>query len=130
MSSLDELKTSLKETLIKGGLLNKIKAQMRQGIFNIIDNDNNQKPNLTKENFIINELIKEYLIYNNYTFSLNVFQSETGQTNNDFDRNKIAKELNIIEGDNNKNKPVFYSIMSGLQNHEDNLIPLKIENEN
>ena len=58
MNSIEELKSSLKEEMIKRGILNKIKAEMRQEIYNILDNDNDneQKPNLTKENFIINEL--------------------------------------------------------------------------
>ena len=127
MNSIEELKSSLKETLIKEGILNKIKAEMRKGIYDIIDRDNNPKPNLTKENFIINLLIKEYLDYNNYTFSSNVFESETGQLKNDFNRNELTKELNIIEGENNKNRPILYSILQGLINHEENLIPLKFE---
>ena len=127
MNSIEELKSSLKETLIKEGILNKIKAEMRKGIYDIIDRDNNPKPNLTKENFIINLLIKEYFDYNNYTFSSNVFESETGQLKNDFNRNELTKELNIIEGENNKNRPILYSILQGLINHEENLIPLKFE---
>ena len=127
MNSIEELKSSLKETLIKEGILNKIKAEMRKGIYDIIDRDNNPKPNLTKENYIINLLIKEYLDYNNYSFSSNVFESETGQLKNDFNINELTKELNIIEGENNKNRPILYSILQGLINHEENLIPLKFE---
>ena len=127
MDSIEELKSSLKETLIKEGILNKIKAEMRQEIYNFIDKDNEPKPNLTKENFIINLLIKEYFDYNNYSFSSNVFESETGQLKNDFNRNELTKELNIIEGENNKNRPILYSILQGLINHEENLIPLKFE---
>ena len=128
MDSIEELKSSLKETLIKEGILNKIKAEMRQEIYNFIDKDNEPKPNLTKENFIINLLIKEYFDYNNYTFSSNVLVSETGQIKTDFNRDELTKELNIIESVNNKNKPLLYSILSGFMNHEENLIPLKIEN--
>ena len=95
MNSTEQLKSSLKETLINRGVLNKIKAQMRQEIFNIIDNDQDSKPNLTKENLIINELIKEYFKYNNYNYALNVFQSETGQNKIIFNREDITKELNI-----------------------------------
>ena len=129
MSSIEELKTSLKETMIKRGILNKIKAEMRQEIYDALDNDDNPKPKLTRENFIINELIKEYFNYNDYNYSSKVFQSETGQIKNNLNRNDLAKELNIIEGENNKNKPLLYSIFSGLKNHNDNLIPLKFENE-
>ena len=128
MDSIEELKTSLKETLIKEGILNKIKAEMRQEIYNFIDKDNEPKPNLTKENFIINLLIKEYFDYNNYTFSSNVLVSETGQIKTDFNRDELTKELNIIESVNNKNEPLLYSILSGFMNHEENLIPLKFEN--
>ena len=128
MDSIEELKSSLKETLIKEGILNKIKAEMRQEIYNFIDKDNEPKPNLTKENFIINLLIKEYFDYNNYTFSSNVLVSETGQIKTDFNRDELTKELNIIESVNNKNKPLLYSILSGFMNHEENLIPLKFEN--
>ena len=132
MNSIEELKSSLKEEMIKRGILNKIKAEMRQEIYNILDNDNDneQKPNLTKENFIINELIKEYFDYNDYNYPSKVFQSETGQIKNELKRDDLAKELNIIEGENNKNKPLLYSIFCGLKNHNDNLIPLKFENEN
>ena len=129
MDSMEKLKSSLKESLINKGILNEIKAHMRQEIYNILDNDNdiNQKPKLTKENIIINELIKEYFNFNGYKFSSNVLQSEVGQTNN-LNRNDIIRELNIIENENNKNKPILYTILSGLQNKNDILIPLKIDN--
>ena len=129
MDSMEKLKSSLKESLINKGILNEIKAHMRQEIYNILDNDNdiNQKPKLTKENIIINELIKEYFNFNGYKFSSNVLQSEVGQTNN-LNRNDIIRELNIIENENNKNKPILYNILSGLQNKNDILIPLKIDN--
>ena len=129
MDSIDKLKSSLKESLINRGILNEIKAHMRQEIFNILDNDNdiNQRPKLTRENIIINELIKEYFIFNGYNFSSNVLQSEVGQSN--FNRNNRIKELNIIENENNKNKPLLYTILSGLKNKDDNLIPIKIDND-
>ena len=131
MDSMEKLKSSLKESLINKGILNEIKAHMRQEIYNILDNDNdndiNQKPKLTKENIIINELIKEYFNFNGFKFSSNVLQSEVGQTNN-LNRNDIIRELNIIENENNKNKPILYTILSGLQNKNDILIPLKIDN--
>ena len=105
---MEKLKSSLKESLINKGILNEIKAHMRQEIYNILDNDNdndiNQKPKLTKENIIINELIKEYFNFNGFKFSSNVLQSEVGQTNNNLNRNDIIRELNIIE---NENKMIF-----------------------
>ena len=48
---------------------------MRQEIYESIENDDSPKPQLTKENLIINGLIKEYLDYKNYLHSSSVFQS-------------------------------------------------------
>ena len=125
MASVEELKNALKETLEQRGVLNQIKAIMRQEIYESIEKDDNPKPQLSKENKLINELIKEYLNYNNYSHSSSVFQSETGQPNEIFDRNKISKELNIIEDESNKKFPLLYSILFGLKNQDINLVPQK-----
>ena len=91
MTSVEELKNALKETLEQKGVLNQIKAMMRKEIYDSIENDDNPKPQLSKENLIINELIKDYLKYNNYSNSSYVFQSETGQPKDIYDRNSLSK---------------------------------------
>ena len=123
MTSVEELKNALKETLEQRGVLNQIKAIMRQEIYESIENDDNPKPQLTKENLIINELIKEYLDYNNLLHSSSVFQSESGQPKDTFNRDTISKELNIIESEPNKQKPLLYSILFGLENQDVNYMP-------
>ena len=123
MASVEELKNALKETLEQRGVLNQIKAIMRQEIYDSIENDDNPKPPLSNENLIINELIKEYLDYNNYLHSSSVFQSETGQPKDALNRDTISKELNIIESEQNKQKPLLYSIMFGLENQNVNYMP-------
>lgn len=127
MTSVEELKNALKETLEQKGILNQIKAMMRKEIYDSIENDDNPKPQLSKENLIINELIKDYLKYNNYSNSSYVFQSETGQPKDIYDRNSLSKELNIIEDESNKQKPLLYSILFGLKNQDINLVPQKEE---
>ena len=123
MTSVEELKNALKETLEQRGVLNQIKAIMRQEIYDSIEKDDNPKPELSEENLLINELIKEYLNYNNYSHSSSLFQSETGQPNNVLDRNSISKKLNIIENESNKQYPLLYSILLGLKNQDINLAP-------
>ena len=123
MTSVEELKNALKETLEQRGVLNQIKAIMRQEIYDSIEKDDNPKPELSEENLLINELIKEYLNYNNYSHSSSVFQAETGQPNNVLDRNSISKKLNIIENESNKQYPLLYSILLGLKNQDINLAP-------
>lgn len=97
MANMNDLKDALTETLEGTGVLNEIRTIMRAAIYNSIENDDKPKPRLPDENLIINELIREYLIYNNYHYTNSVFIPETGQPKQPpFDRNFIAKELNVI----------------------------------
>ena len=115
MTNVNELKDALKETLEERGVLNQIRALMRQSIFEAIESDDKPKPKLTDENLIINELIREYLIYNNYLHTNSVFLSESGQPKEAFDRNFLAKELNILEDPSSKKLPLLYSVLFGLK---------------
>jgi lisH domain-containing protein FOPNL len=125
MTSVEELKNALKETLEQRGVLNQIKAIMRQEIYEAIESDDSPKPQLSKENLIINELIKDYLNYNNLSHTSPVFQSETGQPKDVYDRNSLSKELNIIENEANKQQPLLYSILFGLKKQDYNLVTQK-----
>ena len=125
----EDLKFALKNSLEERGILNPIKALMRKAIFDAIDIDNFSKPKIPEENLIINEMIKEYLKYNNYNYSNQVFQSETGQPDNPFDRDYIEKELNINTDKTKNEKPLLYSILKGLK--EETYEPIcKNENNN
>ena len=119
MTSVEELKNALKETLEQKGVLNQIRTIMRQSIFEAIESDDKPQKVLSNENLIINELIKEYLSYNNYLHSLSVFEAETGQPKNKLDRDFIAKELNIIETNSSRQVPLLYTILFGLQRNEE-----------
>ena len=120
MTSVEDLKNALKETLEQRGVLNQIRAIMRQSIFEAIESDDKPQPKLSNENLIINELIKEYLIYNNYLHSASVFQAETGQPKDKLDRDFIANQLNIIETNSSRQIPLLYSIIFGLQKENEN----------
>ena len=116
MANVNELKEALKDTLEEKGVLNEVRAMMRQAIFQAIESDDKPKPKLSDENLIMNELIREYMIYNNYLHSNSVFIAESGQPSEPpFDRNFIAKELNIVEDNSSKKVPLLYSILFGLK---------------
>ena len=134
MTTVEELKNALKETLEQKGVLNEIRAKMRQSIFEAIESDDKPQPKLSNENLIINALIKEYLDYNNYLHTASVFQAESGQPK--LDRNFITSQLNIIETNQSQQVPLLYSIIFGLQkqddnyNEENNINPLNSINQN
>ena len=110
---------------------------MRQSIFEAIESDDKPQPKLSNENLIINELIREYLIYNNYLHTASVFQAETGQPKDKLGREFIANHLNIIENNSSKQIPLLYSIIFGLQkenyneppNQEYNINPNNLNNQ-
>ena len=120
MTTVEELKNALKETLEQKGVLNEIRAKMRQSIFEAIESDDKPQPKLSNENLIIIALIKEYLDYNNYLHTSSVFQAESGQPKDKLDRNFIASELNIVETNQSQKVPLLYSIIFGLQKQDDN----------
>jgi len=80
MATINELKEALKESLEERGVLPKIRANIRAEIFQTL---NEQQPTvkteLSNENLVINELIREYLEFNNYAHSQSVFIPESGQ---------------------------------------------------
>ena len=119
MTTVEDLKNALKETLEQKGVLNEIRAKMRQSIFEAIESDDKPQPKLSNENLIINALIKEYLDYNNYLHTSSVFQAESGQPKDKLDRNFIASQLNISETNQSQKVPLLYSILFGLQREEE-----------
>ena len=126
MTNVNELKDALKDTLEEKGILNQIRALMRKSIFEAIESDQQPTKKLSDENLIINELIREYLTYNNYLHSNSVFLAETGQPKEPFDRNFIAKELGISEDASSRKVPLLYSICFGLKKE----VPNIFENNN
>lgn len=62
----------MKETLENNGVLGEIKARVRAEVFHALDDPNQRKPQLSNENMLINELIREYLEFNRYKYTSSV----------------------------------------------------------
>ncbi|XP_058706012.1 centrosomal protein 20 isoform X5 [Poecile atricapillus] len=97
MATVAELKAVLKDTLEKRGALAQIKARIRAEVFNALDDQSEPRPTLSRENLLINELIREYLEYNKYKYTASVLTAESGQPEVPLDREFLARELNIVE---------------------------------
>ena len=65
----------VKETLENRGALTQIKARIRAEVFNALNDQTEPRPKLSNENVLINELIREYLEFNNYKYSASVLQA-------------------------------------------------------
>ena len=64
----------MKESLENRGVLGQIKAQIRAEVFNSLADHQERPPPLSNENMLINELIREYLEFNQYKYTSSVLQ--------------------------------------------------------
>ncbi|KAG1666293.1 hypothetical protein FOA52_004774 [Chlamydomonas sp. UWO 241] len=118
MGSVDELREALRDNLDRSGRLNTLKAKLRASIYSAISgSDLTDAPEPSSENLVINELIREYLTFNNYRETLSVFVPETGQpAMKPFDRSFLTQHLNMpLDGPNSKQLPLLYSMVASRQ---------------
>lgn len=116
MASLEDLKNALKESLESRGVLGDLKARIRAEIFNALDDQEGSRPRPSDENLVINELIREYLVYNNYHHTLSVFLPESGQPEHPpFDRNYISRQMRVSEDHKSRSVPLMYGLVRGLR---------------
>ena len=113
MTSVEELKEVLKEHLEQQGVLDEIRSSLRAQIFNSLNDKPLEKNPVSHENLLINELVKEYLEFNNYNYSQSVFESECGNPAEKLDRQIISKKLNVVENAQTKKLPLLYSLVFG-----------------
>lgn len=97
MATLNEMKEVLKEHLEKNGTLNEVRSKMRSEIFNTLNNKPKNQTKLSNQNLLINELIREYLQFNNYNYTSSVLIPESGQPAKPLERGFIANQLNVVE---------------------------------
>ena len=114
MATLNELKDALKDALDKRGTLNQLKSKVRSEVYSAIDDTKGiPKPEPSEENEIINELIRDYLKYNNYRNTLSVMIPETGigevtrKT-----RSEIVEKLSVTETQESRELPLLYSLFA------------------
>lgn len=70
--------TALKEALEKRGVLGQIRANIRAEVFHALDDQSEPRPPLSRENLLINELVREYLEYNKYKYTASVLTAGRG----------------------------------------------------
>lgn len=56
----------------KRGVLGHLRARIRAEIFSALDDEREPRPQLSHENLLINELIREYLEFNKYKYTASV----------------------------------------------------------
>lgn len=62
----------MRDTLESRGVLSQLKARIRAEVFSALDDQREPRPSLSHENLLINELIREYLEFNQYRYTASV----------------------------------------------------------
>ncbi|CAK8698335.1 centrosomal protein 20-like [Clavelina lepadiformis] len=114
MATVGALKQALTETLDNKGVLNELKARIRAEVFHAIEDPTTVKPQLSNENLLINELIREYLIFNNYKYTDSVLLAETGQSGVQLERSFLCQELKVQDSDESAKLPLLYSLLNNF----------------
>ncbi|XP_054712527.1 centrosomal protein 20-like [Uloborus diversus] len=112
MATARDLKDALKEALSKSGVLAEIRARIRAEVFNVLQDDADLPPPLSNDNLIINELIREYLIYNGYFHTESVLTTESGQPQIQMARGILEEHLNVKQLKENAHIPLLYGLVS------------------
>ena len=115
-TSEKEFAEAVKESLAERGVLNKLSGEIRTEVLQILKNEEKSDPERqvlkTTENFVINELIKEYLDWNNLTQTRTVLVLETGHPNESLSRSQLEEALNVQTGANAQQVPLLYSLVA------------------
>ncbi|XP_056136920.1 lisH domain-containing protein FOPNL [Lampris incognitus] len=112
MATITELKHALRETLESRGVLGQLKARIRAEVFSALDDQREPRPQLSNENLLINELIREYLEFNKYRYTSSVLTAESGQPEAPLDRQFLANELKVVEDASSRSVPLLYGLVS------------------
>ncbi|CCW60861.1 unnamed protein product [Phytomonas sp. EM1] len=125
MSGQESLRNAMRDALEADGTISHIKAELRAAVFRKLSGNTGLdvgskegdmgaiRPPDPPENLIINELIKEYLVFNGLEHTLGVFQLEAQVPVSQVPRKVLAVELNL--GSAPTSIPLLYSMLHELR---------------
>ncbi|KAI8476429.1 MAG: hypothetical protein J3K34DRAFT_463999 [Monoraphidium minutum] len=101
----------------RSGGLRKLQAHARAEAYRALSAaEDAPRPEPNNESLVINELIREYLIFNGMRETLSVFIPGSGQpANRPFDRGFLSQQLAIPQTPNGAQVPLLYSLVAARQ---------------
>lgn len=113
MASTAELKAAVTNSLENSGKLEQLRAKVRAGIYEALESPQDAALPLSRDNLVINELFREYLMFNSYRNTLSVLLPEARQPQTaPFDRQMLADMLGIKEDSNTFQVPLLYALVA------------------
>ena len=117
--AMNDLTAAIKETLENGGVMNDLRGKVRAEIFRALEDTTLERPKLPSDNLLINELIREYLTFNNYQNTLSVLMQESRQPHQKLDRNFLCSELHV-KSTSSPDTPLLYGLVSHFTDQHSN----------
>nr|ACO11289.1 LisH domain-containing protein C16orf63 homolog [Caligus rogercresseyi] len=114
-----DLRDALRQSLEERGVLPGIKSQLRLEILKSLKSPEASKgpqPQYESEdNFLLNELIKEYFSWNGYLHASKVLSEESGHPSADLSRTQLEEALTLQSGPNGRKVPLLYSLLDRIK---------------
>eukprot|EP01105_Mastigella_eilhardi_P027024 TRINITY_DN8113_c0_g1_i1.p1 TRINITY_DN8113_c0_g1~~TRINITY_DN8113_c0_g1_i1.p1 ORF type:complete len:191 (+),score=49.44 TRINITY_DN8113_c0_g1_i1:111-683(+) len=116
MATLEQLREVVKEELESRGVLRGLRSQLRSEIFHALEDEaDTTRPDPPPDNFLVNELIREYLAYNRMVHTASVFAAESGQPREPLVKDIVASELGVPLDQHARQLPLLYTIINTLK---------------
>ena len=116
---LKELSSAVRECLEEKGVLEDVKAKIRKEIVQSLKDPadgGREKQHLSADNYLINELIRDYLDWNHYEHASEILVAESGQPKIRLERRELERQLKVDSGPKSKQVPLLYSLISAFKN--------------
>lgn len=113
MASIQELTAALRDHLESKGVLDQVRATLRAEVFATIHDKASPAPRPSNENYLLNELIREYLEFNHYAHSASTFEAESGNDKTPLDRAFLGRQLGVAETDETRGAPLLCALVFG-----------------
>ncbi|CAG9794963.1 unnamed protein product [Diatraea saccharalis] len=119
-NSEKELLVAIKDLLKKSGHLNKLQAEMRAKVTEVLqekqlsshDDKNADVPIATDEVLLVNELVREYLEWNGYLYTASVLASEAALPKDKKCRTDLCTEVGVRDDEKSAALPLLSNIVA------------------
>lgn len=106
------------ECLEQSGKLSKFKAALRIAVMSVLNKNsppNKPRPEIPAQTKLLNDLIREYLIWNGFLYTDQVFLAESGQSSEKPVREYLSAVLDITDDTDTQQIPLLYRIYSAFR---------------
>ncbi|KAK5640912.1 hypothetical protein RI129_009459 [Pyrocoelia pectoralis] len=114
-SDEQQLFNVVKTTLADDGRLEHFTGKLRAAVMSMLNGRDNNINDIPKETRVINDLIREYLLWNGYIYTEEFLVAESGSETEKPSRANLAEQLGILDDCNTLKIPLLYYIVYAFQ---------------